>query len=1240
MNKTHRFILCVAMCTLTIALGQATRTLAGTTGALTGYVLQPSGGPIADAKVTASSASESTATTTDVRGHFAFLSLNPDTYTLTASKDGYQTTSQPGVTVIADNTRTITITVQPAVKTLGVVTTRAAAALVKPGTTSDVYSVNAATSAKVASLGGGGSLNQAYSALAATPGVSVFPGQNGWFQTIHIRGGDFDQVGYEFDGVPVLRSYDNYPTSTANTLGQQELQVYTGAAPADAQGQGLSGYINQVIKSGTYPGFSTLTMGIGTPTLYNGYNFEVGGATPDRNFSYYIANTNTAQGFRFVDQNNGASIQDTWGAPFAKLAPAGGCAAAPLAVQQNFASCYATGIGPGGYLLGPPPASGVASTVASSYDREGVVNLHFGLPHRNDAGKDDIQLLYDISYLNQKYYSSPSDWGLSDPTYQANYFGPGGEPYLSGQTCALLFGVPGLNCGYQYLGAVGAPLAHNYKQMTNPVYFAYNPSSIGPGVNYIPWTQRDGTANPNNILKLQYQHNFGSSAYFRIYGFSNYSEWPQTCPITGLTNFVGYCPLNYFVKTNTNGGSMQYGDQLNDKNLLTVQLSDFAAIDYRANDDTMINELVGLNANTGVDAFAYAVNAKSPASGVCYASGGTGVNGGTAGPPAGTPISCFSQYATQLGLANANAGAALPACAGANCELWVAENGRYGGGNYAQPNFGSFVVTDQIKPSSQWFLNLGIRYDRFFYGLSDTNATAGSPATLARSFWFNAWNSSYCVLPGGGQVPFYNTADDTGVNQPCPKQNGIQTIPATLTNAPNATETFWEFQPRLGATYTANQDNVLRFSAGRYDQAPNTAYEQYNVLQQDLPAYLGTNFWPIGFTSTTHTIYPPTSDNYDLSWEHQFSGTQASFKLTPYYRVTQNQIQNFYLNQKTNFVSGLNAGQQTNEGVEFQLNWGNFNQNGLSALLAYTYNHSYINFKALGTGGTVLDTINLAIQQYNSFTKACAGVAPNSSTTSLCGTFGGTNAVATEASGVANPYFDAPAQARLDPSANYIPFATIPGSIEAAANSYEVPNTLALVLNYKVNGWAISPQLQFLSGGNYGDPLSGYGVNPADCPAGLTSSLSGDPRYPYGGAGTPFDATKCTGTIAIPDPYTHAFDSLGAFHQPNQLLLHAQLSYQASPRVSFAVNVANIINTCFGGSVEPWTVGAPKESCAGGGSATGTGGYNLPGYSAPLKYGANIYNPGSRFQPMVEFPYQPNPLISPLQAVFTVKVSL
>ena len=135
---------------------------------------------------------------------------------------------------------------------------------------------------------------------------------------------------------------------------------------------------------------------------------------------------------------------------------------------------------------------------------------------------------------------------------------------------------------------------------------------------------------------------------------------------------------------------------------------------------------------------------------------------------------------------------------------------------------------------------------------------------------------------------------------------------------------------------------MLRFSYGKYTQAPNTAYEQYNLLQQDLASYDATNFWPIGFTTTTHAIRPPTSNNYDFSWEHQ-SG-DMSFKLTPFLRQTKDQIQNFFLNQKTNFVSGLNVGKQTSDGVEFELTKGDFNHNGLSGLFSLTFTRSLIKY--------------------------------------------------------------------------------------------------------------------------------------------------------------------------------------------------------------------------------------------------------------------------------------------------------
>ena len=141
------------------------------------------------------------------------------------------------------------------------------------------------------------------------PGAYVVPNQTGYFETVNIRGGDYDQVGYEFDGVPVTRSFDNYGSSSASSLGNAEVQVYTGATPANSEGQGLSGFINQVIKTGTYPGYATGSLGIGTPIFYHRAAVEVGGSTPDRLFSYYVGIGGSNQAYDTSTTTTGSEYQ-------------------------------------------------------------------------------------------------------------------------------------------------------------------------------------------------------------------------------------------------------------------------------------------------------------------------------------------------------------------------------------------------------------------------------------------------------------------------------------------------------------------------------------------------------------------------------------------------------------------------------------------------------------------------------------------------------------------------------------------------------------------------------------------------------------------------------------------------------------------------------------------------------------------------------------------------------------------
>jgi len=86
-----------------------------------------------------------------------------------------------------------------------------------------------------------------------------------------------------------------------------------------------------------------------------------------------------------------------------------------------------------------------------------------------------------------------------------------------------------------------------------------------------------------------------------------------------------------------------------------------------------------------------------------------------------------------------------------------------------------------------------------------------------------------------------------------------------------------------------------------------------------------------------------------------------------------------------------------------------------------------------------------------------------------------------------------------------------------------------------------------------------------------------------------------------------------------------------------SLNLANIVNQCSGGTSEPWTQGASNKTC----------GYILPGWGAPLPYGGiapnsagGIFNPGSSFQQIVQFPYQQNPTVQPFNAFLNVQVKL
>jgi len=273
----------------------------------------------------------------------------------------------------------------------------------------------------------------------------------------------------------------------------------------------------------------------------------------------------------------------------------------------------------------------------------------------------------------------------------------------------------------------------------------------------------------------------------------------------------------------------------------------------------------------------------------------------------------------------------------------------------------------------------------------------------------------------------------------------------------------------------------------------------------------------------------------------------------------------------------------------------------------------------------VLDPINNDIKTYNAYTSFCAshphdgrcGSTTTGAGAAACFMPGGAPDPACASGSIANPYWNAPVQNLLNPSASYYPTDVIISSPTIQADSYPVPHVAALLLQYKHRRWSVNPAFQLFAGQRYGAPESVPGIDPAQGCGALPGGLANDPRYPYGGAGgAPYNAATCNGALnAIPDPFTGAFDQPGAFVAPAYLTAHLSLSYAVSPSATLTISGTNLFSTCFGGSKEPWTGMGGHSVCGyvAGGGGPGTG--ILPA--------GNVYNPGATFQPFVQFPYQP-----------------
>lgn len=1201
---------------------QVTWALAGTTGGISGVVTDVEGRSIAGAAIRMVSASQTAASTSDASGHFVFLSLSPDTYTVSILRDGFSPLTEAGVTVFADQQITLAFHMQSALKTIANVRSTGASNLVKAGVGADVYSVNTQTISAASAMGGGGNLNSAYSAISTVAGVTVPSGNMGWNQATYVRGSQSFFTGFEYDGIPVNRAFDNYNSSTESNLGLQAVQVYTGGGPASSSSAGTSGFINQVFKTGTYPGYLSFSGGIGTPAFYHQAKVEAGGASPDRHFSYYVGLSGYNQGYRFLDNANAAGLMGplgvyslqslTMAALNANNIPALAlpCTAAgndpnPLLASSAWYAADIAATGNGTALNGGScfvPYDGTYGLTNQIADRENVANFHFRFPTKNGL-TDDVQLLGSTSMMNTQFYSSPNDaGGVANYTlaqYGALYCNPVTSLDTTGANCT-----PAANVNYPaYVDAVvynapfGTPIAG---LKTQNYYQPDSPHNRAPGAQ-IPNSLRDGIYNDTGILKLQYTHPFSSNAFARVFAYTFFSDWTQSgaesaygCYVNGLGPCDGSIAANYDLITHTGGGQFELVDQASTAHLLQLTANVTTANVVRFN-------------NTGFTGGSSPIGIISRnAAGVYSCWDERPTLKGAPNPAYDTTVSCVPSgsgarpWSSSSVRGPYNGGALGPnaTAAGANwVTLW---NGNARGSyNTVKPQFSFVSLGDEWRPDARWLINAQLRYESYHYGL------VANP-DAATQFYAQIIPNSVCQNASGTVL---TKPLPPGVPPPAPVQYTAvcpagYSHPAFSATSPGA-YTIANLSPRLSATYTQSPDTVWRGSIGRYVEPPVSASVQYlNTSGNNLSVWTAT--LPLGFHSPFHPIPAMSATQADFSLERHIRGTDMTFKLSPFYNYTTGYQEQSFIG--SNFATQAPVGNFRSMGMEFAFTKGDFAKDGVAAQLSATYTSAKVQYTNWFNTNQ-LNAVNQSIGQFNLLTKGgggspyyCSGGAdaagnpsPGTGSPASCAS------LPTPGTAITNPYYNMNPQGFLATNAWYAPGdAGLSPTSNAATTYYDTPWNFAGLVNWRKQKFAANLSLQITEGASYGGPLDVIGIDPRTCAnnsltAGITKvSASTDP-YQCDALSTSGTFSNAAGVLYIPNPQTGSFATVGAFRNPWLMTGNLAFTYEMSPRISANVTLANLFHTCFGGTKAPWTSAYPA-------------GQNICSYGANSLYVSNFYN--------------------------------
>lgn len=271
-----------------------------TSGNVQGSIRDNSGGPVANAKVTLSGPSTQS-TKTDAAGAFSFANVTPGLYTVTASKAGYETASQPELAVLAGQTQSLTV-VMPTVSFSSLRTIATVRAAGRGTFNTSPASVSVVSSQTFALRGA----DQVAHVLDAVPGLQISVAGNGVngaspgaVTFANIRAARSYETSTLIDGHPLfVGDYGDYVASFLNPFMFSNVETVKGPGATVPQVNfALGGTVNFQTKDPTaYPD---------AQFVFSGSSY--GGSSEDFSFSNTFgklgimaayANLNTGSPFR------------------------------------------------------------------------------------------------------------------------------------------------------------------------------------------------------------------------------------------------------------------------------------------------------------------------------------------------------------------------------------------------------------------------------------------------------------------------------------------------------------------------------------------------------------------------------------------------------------------------------------------------------------------------------------------------------------------------------------------------------------------------------------------------------------------------------------------------------------------------------------------------------------------------------------------------------------------------------